>query len=127
MLVKQIVFAVPNLPDFLAHTFIHKSPEGGGVREDEIRLASSGWRATIRKMTDIAERKELLSEEGGFGITAIGLLETFSKAFGAGLKRYTPTDFRNATHHPDPVPVQREMERWRSTASKCSALRGGDF
>ncbi|MBS1877761.1 MAG: hypothetical protein JSU00_31420 [Acidobacteria bacterium] len=75
MLVKQIVFAVPNFPDFLAHAVIHKSPEGGGVREDEIRLEFSGWHATIRKMADIAERKELLSEDGGFGITAIGLLE----------------------------------------------------
>ena len=75
MPVNQIVFAVPNFPDFLAHAVIHKSPEGGGTREDEIRLEFSGWMVTIRKMTDIAERKELLSEDGGFGITAIGLLE----------------------------------------------------
>jgi hypothetical protein len=73
--VSQIVFAVPNFPDFLAHAVIHRSLEGGGRREDEIRLEVSGWKVTIRKMTDIADRKELLSEDGGFGVTAIGLLE----------------------------------------------------
>jgi hypothetical protein len=73
--VAKVVFAIPNFPDFLAYGVISELPNGGVIREDEIRLSFSGWDVTIRKTIDIADRKELLDEDGGFGITAIGILE----------------------------------------------------
>ena len=70
--------------------------------------------------------EELLSEEGGFGIAAIGLLESFSKAFGAGLKRYTPTDFRNAPTTLTPSPSDpRYSQRNALTGSTRTARRAG--
>lgn len=73
--VRQIVFAIPNFPDFLGHAFINHLPNGGGVREDYIRLPFLDWLVTIRKTSDIDERRERLGEDGGFAITAIGVIE----------------------------------------------------
>jgi hypothetical protein len=73
--VPKIVFAIPNFPDFIAHAVIHHLPNGGGRREDEIRLPFLDWIVTIRKTSDIAEREERLGDEGGFGITAVGVME----------------------------------------------------
>jgi hypothetical protein len=75
-LISKIVFAIPNFPDFLAHGVIRDLPGGGWKREDEIRLAFSNWRVTIRNTTDIRDRKEFLRANGGFGITATGVLES---------------------------------------------------
>ncbi|HEX4769537.1 MAG TPA: hypothetical protein VH351_01820 [Bryobacteraceae bacterium] len=74
--VAKVVFALPNFPDFLAHSVVRELPNGGGIREDEMRLSFEGWKVTIRNTTDIKERKELLDEDGGSGITAIGILES---------------------------------------------------
>ena len=73
--IARLVFAIPNFPDFLAHGSVRKLPNGGGIREDEIRLPFSGWTVTIKTTADIAERKEILGEDGGFSITSIGVLE----------------------------------------------------
>jgi len=73
--VSKVVFVIPNFPDFLAHGVIRKLPGGGGKREDEIRLQFFDWRVTIEKTTHIDEREALLTDRGGFGITAAGVLE----------------------------------------------------
>src|ERR1035438_4594993 len=72
--VSSVVFVIPNFPDFIAHGVIREIP-GGWVREDEIRLQFFDWKVTIQKMADIAERRSLLDDNGGFGITAVGVLE----------------------------------------------------
>jgi hypothetical protein len=41
--IARLVFAIPNFPDFLAHGSIRKLPNGGGIREDEIRLPFFDW------------------------------------------------------------------------------------
>ena len=72
--VSQVVFVIPNFPDFLAHGIVRELPNGGWKREDEIRLQFFDWRVTIQSTSDIDERKAEL-DDGGFGITAVGVFE----------------------------------------------------
>jgi hypothetical protein len=73
--ISSVVFVIPNFPDFLAHSVVRELPGSGFLREDEIRLQFLNWKVTIQKPPDIAERKALLDDNGGFGITAVGVLE----------------------------------------------------
>jgi hypothetical protein len=73
--VSSVVFVIPNFPSFFAHGIIQALPGGGWRREDEIRLHFDGWRVTIASVADIAERKAALADGGGFGITAVGVIE----------------------------------------------------
>lgn len=75
MPVSEIIFSVPNFPEFLGHGVIETLPLGGWRRVDELRLTISDWRVTIRNTPDINEQKIALSENGGFGITAVGIME----------------------------------------------------
>jgi hypothetical protein len=73
--VSKVVFGIPNFPDFIAHGIVRPLPGGGWRREDEIKLQFSDWNVTIESIADIDERSEVLSDAGGFGITAIGVME----------------------------------------------------
>jgi hypothetical protein len=72
---KAIRFHLPNFEKVIGGLVSEETEDGVTSRRGRIVMKKDGWVVKIDSLSDIEEKEEALKEEGGFGVTHVGLIE----------------------------------------------------